>query len=53
MRASKRVTPIKIGTLKEPGLYTDGQGLYRRIGPTAAKSGFSGSCYPGEPERWA
>ncbi|WP_346360179.1 Arm DNA-binding domain-containing protein [Bosea sp. (in: a-proteobacteria)] len=32
------LTPIGIRNLKEPGVYSDGGGLYLQIGPTGAKS---------------
>ena len=32
------LTARKVETLREPGLYGDGGGLYLRVGPTGAKS---------------
>jgi integrase len=37
-RAENRLVPVTLGRLKEPGIYSDGKGLYFRIGPTGAKS---------------
>ena len=37
-RESDRLVPRIIGTLKEPGLYPDGHGLYLLIGPNGARS---------------
>jgi integrase len=37
-RQSDRLVPRMIGTLKEPGMYPDGHGLYLLIGPNGARS---------------
>jgi integrase len=37
-RTENRLVPVTLGRLKESGIYSDGKGLYFRIGPTGAKS---------------
>lgn len=37
-RAAERLSARTVQTVKEPGMYPDGKGLYLRIGPTGAKS---------------
>src|SRR6266480_5619303 len=38
VRAAERLSARTVQTVKEPGLYADGKGLYLRIGPSGAKS---------------
>ncbi len=37
-RTDKRLIPVNVDRIKEPGMHPDGHGLYLRVGPNGAKS---------------